>query len=108
MDNLILILDDSITRQQKFLDKLDWHNDVYFADNAQDAISLLEKYLFDWAYLDHDLGGDTGYDVALWLNQNQDRMPKNIVIHSLNPVGAKRMKGVLPQAQVIPCAWNYL
>jgi CheY-like chemotaxis protein len=119
MDNLILVLDDSQERQEKFWQKLDNQkvsNDVYYAETAKHAIELLQLYIFDWAFLDHDLGGkvmvesveNTGYEVALWLSKNQDRMPKNIVIHSLNPEGAKRIKGVLPQAQVLPCAWGYL
>jgi hypothetical protein len=53
--------------------------------------------------LDHDLGylnpdtleEETGYDVLCWLEQNVQAMPENIVLHTANPVGRRRMQIVL-------------
>lgn len=53
--------------------------------------------------LDHDLGylnpdtleEETGYDVLCWLEQNLGAMPENIVLHTANPVGRRRMQIVL-------------
>lgn len=114
--NNVLVLEDSQDRAQKFHDALDSVSNLYIVDCARDAISLLEILHFDWAFLDHDLGGqvmvneieNTGYEVALWLKQHQDRMPDNVVIHSMNPAGSKRMHDALPQAQMLPAAWDYL
>jgi hypothetical protein len=50
-------------------------------------------------------GEDTGYEVAKYLNENPDRQPETIIIHSYNHAGAKNMKSLLPTAQVIPGAW---
>jgi len=53
--------------------------------------------------LDHDLGlfdpetleERTGYDVLCWLEKNPDLLPREVIIHSANPVGRRRMKMVL-------------
>jgi len=112
----ILILEDSPERQEKFYDALDGNTSLYFATNAWDAITLLDSVLFDLAFLDHDLGevdflretDNTGYTVAKWLQAHPDRMPKRVIIHSLNPVGAQRMAQCLPKAELLPAAWDYL
>lgn len=53
--------------------------------------------------LDHDLGEidpvtnteKTGYDVLCWLEENLEAMPEQIVLHTQNPVGRRRMQMVL-------------
>ncbi len=72
---------------------------------VEETIELLRQKLVDNLSLDHDLGqaaylGDyekekTGYDVLLWLEQNPEYLPLSIIIHSMNPVGARRMKVVV-------------
>lgn len=108
----ILVLEDMSARIEYFKDRLKGH-DVYYFDTAEDAIqalSLIKDKPWDMIFLDHDLGGrvfvsssdpNTGYAVAEYISNN-DIDAKQIIIHSLNPAGAQRMKAVLPQANVIP------
>lgn len=71
-----------------------------------EAITKLELLNFEVLSLDHDLGcwiGNhelTGYDILLWLvNRKQEGqyVPKEIYVHSANPVGRNRMEGVIKQ-----------
>jgi len=109
----ILILEDSPERQEKFARALRGHM-MAFVDTARDAILFLQDDKFDTVFLDHDLGGQvmvesgdgTGYEVACWLEQHPEHRPKQIIIHSLNPSGAARMKQALPCATVLPAAWD--
>jgi len=110
----ILVLDDDKSRLKQFQQKLIGH-DVSCVETVSEAIQKLKNDLFDYVFLDHDLGGKayvasggeefTGWDVALWLSKNTDRQPKNIIIHSFNPAGAANMKSLLPQAQLMPGVW---
>ena len=112
----ILILEDSSERILKFFRALSDKADLTFVERAECAIQEMYETLFDWAFLDHDLGeGDflretdnTGYTVAKWLKEHPERMPKRVIIHSLNPVGAKRMAQCLPKAELYPAVWDYL
>lgn len=53
--------------------------------------------------LDHDLGlinpntleEETGYDVLCWLEKNTWALPREIRLHTSNPVGRKRMQLVI-------------
>jgi len=52
------------------------------------------------ASLDHDLGGlgdssdgRTGYDFVCWL-EGRNLWPRRLIVHSQNPVGARRMATV--------------
>lgn len=109
----MLVLDDDILRQQMFAKALVDHI-VIQTSTVKSTIKHLQDEDFDYLFLDHDLGGEqmvrsgpgTGYEVAQWLAANVDRQPKNIVIHSFNPVGAKNMKDLLPSALVCPGAWS--
>lgn len=109
---MILVVDDSQERRDLFASSL--HGaPVEFAQTAHDAILLLGERLFDWLFLDYDLDANpmmdavenTGFEVAKWLKQHPDRMPTNIIIHSLNLEGAGRIKDVLPRAEIVPGAW---
>ena len=116
MSKRILILEDDLERVQKF-----WANfagnELVVCDNADDAIKLLKAQEWDWLFLDHDLGGEimvdhyandnTGYRVAVWLEEYPEHKPERIVIHSFNPVGVKNMKAALPDAHVIMAVWTY-
>jgi hypothetical protein len=57
----------------------------------------------DTVSLDHDLGNDeigTGYTFVKWLEEysynNPDfKLPNKIIVHSQNPVGAKKMRATI-------------
>ena len=113
----ILILDDDLIRHSQFRDNFGYGlHDLTFVTTVEQAISKLSLNEYDAIFLDHDLGGKqmvtsgghepTGYDVAVWLKNNPDRCPKQIYIHSYNPTGAQNMKGLLPQAELIPGLWQ--
>lgn len=111
----ILILEDDLQRQKYFHHwRLKGHK-LTIVDSVGLAISELEEHEFDLLCLDHDLGlavyvesmgeEETGYLVALWLADNEDRKPKTIVLHSLNTIGRYNMKAVLPEAITYPFVW---
>jgi len=109
----ILILEDNLERQEQFKNNLIKH-DVELADSAKDTINLLTNEKWDVLFIDHDLGGqvyvpsgeNTGYEVAKFLEANKQHMPKNIIVHSLNSVGAKNILAALPNAIHIPFVWT--
>lgn len=111
----ILVLEDDSTRQKAFRQNLIGAN-VVIVDTPQEAIKNLDTKTWDFLFLDHDLGGqswvtpgdDTGYAVAKWLEANPSKQPKAIVLHTLNPIGGKAMKEVLPNAVYAPGCWSVL
>lgn len=118
----ILILDDLEIRHSKlastFFDYDRCH--VYTAEGAMEA--LMEGG-WDVVFLDHDLGdnpaiapsmdfsygyGGTpraldGSDVAAFIVRNvpEDKWPGQVILHSVNTVGAQRMFDILSDAGVI-------
>ena len=110
----ILILDDDLTRHEAFKKNFN-HHELTHAETAEDTIQHLTNNEFDAVFLDHDLGGmtyvdshgdiPTGYTVAKWLNENQERKPNIIYIHSMNPPGAKKMQDLLPGSILAPRLW---
>lgn len=110
----ILILEDDPERHLSFKKNLAFAKVLKIVTTVPDAIYELSHNTWDVLFLDHDLGGEvfvdsneslTGYHVAVWLEEHQEYKPKNIIIHSLNYIGAARMKAALPEAQLIPSAW---
>jgi len=109
----ILILEDMVNRLAFFKEKLGKH-DVYYFDQANDAteaLRLINDKPWDIVFLDHDLEGrifvpssyhNTGYTVAKFIADNPDIEIGQVIIHSMNPIGSKNMKTVLPRADVIP------
>jgi hypothetical protein len=69
------------------------------------AVEFLQKYKYDFLSLDHDLASFspdgrewTGYDICLWLAEQKTFglwIPPIIKVHSANPVGSTRMRGVI-------------
>jgi len=111
----IFILDDSEERLIIFRKKFIGH-DVITVKTAKDAISCLQgREKFDLICLDHDLGDKyyepsgpgTGYEVAQWLERNEDKQANHIIIHSFNPIGALNMARIIPNAKIIPGFWKY-
>lgn len=66
------------------------------------AIDALTGERFDLCLLDHDLGeGDSGTEVARAIAaMDPDRHPRDVIIHSHNPVGAERMRDILRDAGI--------
>lgn len=73
-----------------------------------EAIELLKTGKVLRASLDHDLAMEhyfpangevfrekTGYDVVRWMLDNNCVPPAGVAVHSMNPVGAKRMEDLL-------------
>lgn len=110
----ILILDDDLTRHEKFKKNFN-HHDLTHTETAEETIKHLSETNFDAVFLDHDLGGmafvdshgdiPTGYTVAKWMNENPERKPETIYIHSMNPPGSKKMQELLPGSILAPGLW---
>jgi len=110
----VFVLEDLPDRQSKFRQKLAGC-DVVMVDSVVDAIKALEFPSFAVIFLDHDLEGKNGvpFDdpncgsrVAEYLAANMPRPGTPIIIQSLNPAGAAHMKEMLPEAAVVPGAWD--
>jgi len=103
----ILVLEDNQERIEWFQKNFNM-TDFYFCKNVGVAIGLLNIQKFDLMFLDHDLGEDklTGYDFTKVLARKiKEGVVSNnpiIYIHTSNPIGAKNMQSVLPQAIVCP------
>lgn len=112
MGRKILVLEDTHERIREF-DRI--FSDQEGIDTLCYAQSVAQAILyfnsdgpFTEYYLDYDLGGevfvdgeeeDTGYQFALFLaNKGITGKNETIIIHSWNPVGARRMNRVLPYA----------
>ncbi len=105
----VLILEDDDSRIKTFKNKLEGH-DVYFFKTVADAKQAYSFFgPYDYYFLDHDLDGmvyvdsnneNTGYQFAKFLAEQ--KATGEIVIHSMNTVGAANMKAELPQAIVCP------
>lgn len=73
-----------------------------WATTAREAIGILKNNVVHRLSLDHDLGppgAGTGYDVALWLEENFHSMPQYAKCHSSNPVGRDRIRAALQSAK---------
>lgn len=61
--------------------------------------ALKELGPIDVLYLDHDLGEEdpnkTGYGIMVFLEENPQYLPKEIVLVTSNPVGRQRMQVVI-------------
>ena len=85
-----------------------WH----WAKTAAEAIDVFKTGRVEEASLDHDLLPEhypwncdsveqcvgTGYDVVLWMQENDVWPPLGVKVHSLNPVGRLRMERVIERA----------
>lgn len=112
----ILVLDDSVERQIAFKAWLD-SDDVTCIETAKECIDLLDSQTWNVVFLDHDLGGETmvssgpgtGYEVAQWLVDHPDKIPGQVVVHSMNPVGRNNIRQlisrVLPGVETAPGCW---
>ena len=72
--------------------------DCLWVKNVQDAIDALKTGNILCADLDHDLGDEdvfTGYNLVLWMEENNIWPINGVFVHSWNPVGKKRMEVVI-------------
>ena len=108
----VFILEDLPDRQKAFKEKFKEHQ-LTICDNVNDSKQLLLDNQYDLICLDHDLGGEafvdsnyynTGYTLAKFILENN--IKSKVVIHSLNPVGAKNIKFILPEAEIYPGFWS--
>ena len=97
-----LWLDD--VRQCPFIG--DWK----IAKDYEQAIYIMENNEIEEVWLDHDLAPEhydqkeetetqeeTGYDVVLWMKES-NKWPTNVcMVHSMNPVGARRMCEIIAE-----------
>lgn len=84
-------------------------NSVTVSEYASEAIDILSQDLnWDLILLDHDLGNkifvdinkeNTGSTVAKFLSDKE--IKGEVIIHSMNPIGAMNMQKYLPQAKWI-------
>jgi len=111
----ILFLDDDQTRHNYIKKLVPIEHYVCHVYTASECIEMLETKNWDMVFLDHDLGGQvfvdsgegTGYQVAEWLEQNPERQPAKMFIHSFNPVGARNMHNCIPKAIIKPISIVY-
>ena len=114
----ILILDDDLDRHATFKRKLIGAI-IHSVEESSHCIEKIKKEdPFDLILLDHDLGGQvyvpsgpgTGFEVAEWLRDHPEKMPKLVILHTCNEHGAGRMLEVLPDAYYAPALFmaNYL
>jgi hypothetical protein len=101
----ILILEDDTFRINYFIEKFCNHN-LTITESADSAIEYLQEDVFDYIFLDNDLGDGVGCgaDVAAYLYNNLDN-PNNdsiIIVHSWNIPAVAAMKNKLPQAVFVP------
>lgn len=109
----ILILEDDPNRHRAFKTNFAPH-EICITENSKECIQLLVDENWDMLFLDHDLGGqqmvesgeNTGYEVAIFLEEHYMFRPATVVIHSFNPIGARKMSQALPSATVMPGAWT--
>lgn len=110
----VLILEDCHNRHEFFRKNLVGNN-LVIVETTEEAIRLLSGKMWDFLFLDHDLGGQsqvpsgpgTGYEVACWIEQYPIMKPKVVIIHSHNETGAKRMWHAVKGAYLLPGAWLY-
>ena len=87
---------------------------IYTSDNVEKAKEIFaNNYPFDTIFLDHDLDGrvyvdskekNTGYSFACWMEENYRKSinKQQIIIHSMNTVGADNIRNILQNAEIIP------
>jgi hypothetical protein len=118
----ILILDDEAARHAAYSEAYRQH-DVFHASTYYEFISLLEKSSpWDMIHLDHDLGeyspqdtfvdgwgrrqAFTGKHAAIKICElDDDKLPTQVIVHSVNPVGAREIKQTL-DARGVASSWR--
>ena len=96
----VLILEDSPQRRDAFKEYLSAH-ELHIYYSAKEAIAALDEHEFDIIFIDHDLGTPvTGCELAKVIAEKD--IQAQIVVHSINPVGARAIVDILPEATWAP------
>ncbi len=102
----IFILEDSHERIRWFRERIP---EATIVSTAEDALAILSQRSFDFCFLDHDLCFNdaafpdrrgSGERVAHYLAQKG--FAGRVVIHSVNEIGAMKMKSCLRHARIAP------
>jgi hypothetical protein len=100
----ILIVEYITARVLFFIERFGRHN-LDIIENSSDAIMYMTEKIYDYIFLDGNLGkDDTGYKVAKFLAEEDDNSNNDavIVIHSWNVSEVELMVKLLPQANYLP------
>ncbi len=99
----ILILEDNLTRVEKFK-QLFKNQELYIFDDILEALDACEKNDFQILFIDHDL------DNKIWVHSQEENTGWNFIrilinrglcknslfyLHTMNPIGANRMLNML-------------
>ena len=99
----VLLVEDTEERQ-KILTSLYRVQAWILVNTGERAVKLLNSYDFDIVSLDYNLGGKlNGADVAKILKCSRNKNVR-VIVHSLNPRGAKAISLILPDAIIYPVA----
>ncbi len=71
------------------------------ARNSREAVAYLVRNTVEVMSRDHDRGGeDTSRIIVLWLcYERTNRWPREVRVHSANPVGAAWLRGMIERSQ---------
>jgi CheY-like chemotaxis protein len=99
----ILIVEDTPSIQE-VLTRLCKDHAWLLVHTTRRAISLVQAYEFDLAFLDYDLAGpEKGDAVAAALSACRRRNPR-VIVHTQNAAEAGKIQKSLPQADLVPFA----
>ena len=100
----IFVLDDCLDRHESIDKWFAKEHEVFHAVTTKEGKELIQNHVFTTLFLDHDLneydqeGREvTGYDFCRWLSDQSINRDIQIIIHSVNPIGADNMKCYLIQ-----------
>ncbi len=97
----VLLIEDTEERQN-ILTSLYRDHAWILVKTGNRAIKLLNAYDFDMISIDYNIGGElNGANVALFIRDSRHKNSR-IIVHSLNPKGAKYILEILPQAIYYP------
>jgi len=105
----VFLIEDNPERIRWFQDRLGIRL-LGHTDSPEQAIQTFKSLgtgYFDLFFFDHDLGGAPymppfSTDVAKYLVERDPNVGKRVVIHSLNPSGAKNLQDIMPGAIWLP------
>ena len=100
----IFIFEDDLKRIHKFKHALRHNSYVVITDEIEEAKNILQKDVFDIAFLDHDMDSvsernedslrNNGFQLASWIVQEQITFDM-VIVHSHNPEPAQKMTDLL-------------
>ena len=102
----VFLLDDDRRRHRWFVKRFAG-DELDIAENVSEGVALLQENSYDAIFLDHDLlpehyesskldDVNTGYAIALWLNENRNsQSAATIIVHTRNSDGGMRMVEIL-------------